>query len=129
MPRERREHEEHLENVEPVGVVILNDVSYLLQDVSEIVLDLAKLLRNRRADVMAFMEKVKEGPAAISELLPEEFLPFLMGSAGEVAGVAMETKAEEFAAVWRKRLWADPFEHPDAAHRPPSEAELESLDE
>lgn len=94
MPRTPREHEDHLENVEPVGVVILNDLSYLLQDVSEVVLDLAKLLKNRRPDVLAFIEKAKEGPEAISELLPEEFLPFLMGSAGEVAGVAMETKSE-----------------------------------
>lgn len=42
---------------------------------------------------------------------------------------AMETKAEEFAAFWRGRLWAEPFDHPDPVHRPPSREELAALED
>ena len=37
---------------------------------------------------------------------------------------AMESKAEEFAAFWRRRLWSDPCDHPDPVHRPPTAEEL-----
>ena len=94
MPRKSREHEDYLESVEPVGVVVLNDVSYLLQDVSEIVLDLGKLLKHRRDEVMDFLEKVKGGPDALPDLLPPEILEFLMGSAGDLAGKGMELKEQ-----------------------------------
>ncbi|MBX7243883.1 MAG: hypothetical protein K1X53_00185 [Candidatus Sumerlaeaceae bacterium] len=30
-----------------------------------------------------------------------------------------ERRAEEFAVTWRRRLWSEYFEHPDAAHNPP----------
>lgn len=42
---------------------------------------------------------------------------------------AMETKADEFAASWRRRLWAKPFDHPDPVHGPPTPEELARLDE
>lgn len=42
---------------------------------------------------------------------------------------AMETKAEEFATSWRRRLWAEPFDHPDPVHGPPTPDELAQLDE
>ena len=42
---------------------------------------------------------------------------------------ASETKAEEFAAYWRRRFWSVPFDHPDPAHHPPTEEELRTLDE
>jgi hypothetical protein len=32
---------------------------------------------------------------------------------------AMETKAEEFAAYWRERLWNEAFDHADPVHQPP----------
>jgi hypothetical protein len=93
MPRKRRAHEDYLEAVEPIGVVVLNDVTYLLQDVSEIVLDLGKLLRDRRDEVMELAAKSQDGPAALGQALPPEFLPFLFGSVAEVVGVAMQLKA------------------------------------
>jgi hypothetical protein len=34
---------------------------------------------------------------------------------------AGETKAQEFADHWRKRLWAQPFDHPDPVHNPDHE--------
>ena len=42
---------------------------------------------------------------------------------------AMETKAAEFAAFWRRRMWTQPFEHPDPVHGPPAVGELQELDE
>ncbi len=41
---------------------------------------------------------------------------------------AMETRATEFADTWRKRLWSDPFDHPDPAHNPPTMEEIAALD-
>ncbi len=40
---------------------------------------------------------------------------------------AHETKAEEFAEVWRKKMWSQPFDHPDPAHHPPSKEESRAL--
>ncbi len=93
MPRKRREHEDYLESIEPIGMVVLNDVTYLLQDLSEFVLDLGKLLRNRRDEVMDLAAKSQDGPMALGQALPPEFLPFLFGAVAEVAGVAMQLKA------------------------------------
>lgn len=42
---------------------------------------------------------------------------------------AMETKADEFAALWRRRLWSQSFEHPDPVHHPPTATELAEFDE
>jgi hypothetical protein len=42
---------------------------------------------------------------------------------------AMETRAEEFAARWSKKLWSEPFSHPDPVHNPPSAEELAALNE
>lgn len=33
---------------------------------------------------------------------------------------ALETKAEEFAIYWRRKLWSQPFDHSDPAHNPPT---------
>ena len=41
---------------------------------------------------------------------------------------AGETKAQEFADTWRRRLWEEPFDHPDPVHNPPSALELELLE-
>jgi hypothetical protein len=40
---------------------------------------------------------------------------------------ASETKAQEFAAEWREKLWSEPFNHPDPVHNQASAEELESL--
>jgi hypothetical protein len=37
---------------------------------------------------------------------------------------AGETKAERFAVHWCKRLWSEPFDHPDPIHNPPTQAEF-----
>jgi tetratricopeptide (TPR) repeat protein len=37
---------------------------------------------------------------------------------------SMETKAQEFAMRWCKQLWAVPFDHSDAVHNKPTDAEL-----
>lgn len=34
---------------------------------------------------------------------------------------AHETRAEEFADYWRRRLWLEPFDHPDSVHNAPPE--------
>lgn len=34
-------------------------------------------------------------------------------------GFYQEKLAEEFAIVWRRRLWSPPFDHPDPAHNRP----------
>ena len=41
---------------------------------------------------------------------------------------AGETKAQQFAELWRKRLWTERFEHPDPVHNAPTQAELEILE-
>jgi hypothetical protein len=40
---------------------------------------------------------------------------------------ASETKAQEFANYWRRRLWSQPFDHDDPVHNPPSKLELANL--
>jgi hypothetical protein len=40
---------------------------------------------------------------------------------------ASETKAQEFANYWRRRLWSQPFDHDDPVHNPPSMDELAEL--
>lgn len=40
---------------------------------------------------------------------------------------ASETKAQEFANYWRRRLWSQPFHHDDPVHNPPSKLELARL--
>jgi hypothetical protein len=40
---------------------------------------------------------------------------------------ARETKAQEFGMMWCKRLWSEPFDHPDPVHNPPSVSELSSV--
>lgn len=42
---------------------------------------------------------------------------------------ASETRAQEFADLWRKRLWSQPFQHPDPVHNPPDEGENRALRE
>ena len=37
---------------------------------------------------------------------------------------ASETKAQEFADTWRRRLWSKHFDHPDPVHNRPSKEEL-----
>jgi hypothetical protein len=37
---------------------------------------------------------------------------------------ADEKLAEEFAMKWYKRLWSEPFAHPDPVHNPPTQQEL-----
>ena len=37
---------------------------------------------------------------------------------------ARETRAQEFGMAWCKRLWSEPFDHPDPVHNPPGVAEL-----
>lgn len=38
-----------------------------------------------------------------------------------------ETRAEQFADYWRKRLWSEHLDHPDPVHNPPSPAESSTL--
>jgi len=40
---------------------------------------------------------------------------------------ADERLASEFAVTWRRRLWAEPFDHPDPVHNKPSSDELEQV--
>ena len=40
---------------------------------------------------------------------------------------AMERLAQEFADGWRRALWAEPFEHPDPVHNPPSDERAKQL--
>ena len=40
---------------------------------------------------------------------------------------AVETKAQEFADFWRKKLWSVNFDHPDPVHNPPTEEELKKI--
>ncbi len=37
---------------------------------------------------------------------------------------ASETKAQDFADVWRRKLFAEPYDHPDPIHNPPTDEEL-----
>jgi len=41
---------------------------------------------------------------------------------------AHETKAQEFADFWRRKLWSSTFDHPDPVHNPPSSEELERIE-
>jgi hypothetical protein len=40
---------------------------------------------------------------------------------------ASETKAQDFAMYWCRRLWSMTFDHPDPVHNAPSDAELAAL--
>lgn len=40
---------------------------------------------------------------------------------------AGETKAQNFANFWRRKLWSSPFDHQDPVHNPPSSEELEGI--
>ncbi len=40
---------------------------------------------------------------------------------------AGETLAQDFAELWRARLWSEHFDHPDAVHNPPRAEELEMV--
>lgn len=40
---------------------------------------------------------------------------------------ASETKAQDFANYWRRRLWSQLFDHDDPVHNPPSKDELAKL--
>lgn len=42
---------------------------------------------------------------------------------------AKKARAHGFARCWRRRLWSQPFDHPDPAHNPPSAEELAQLRE
>ena len=41
---------------------------------------------------------------------------------------ASQTKAQEFADTWRKRLWSEDFDHPDPVHNRPAPDEFEELE-
>ncbi len=45
------------------------------------------------------------------------------GASADRRRFAMETRAQEFAMSWCRRLWSKPFDHPDPVHNPPGEAE------
>ena len=94
MPRKRREHEDYLEAKEPVGVVVLNDLAYLLEDLGEVVLDLGKLLRDRRDEVMAAVAQSKAGSDGAMSLLPPEVLQYVMQAGQELAIEGMKVKQE-----------------------------------
>ena len=40
---------------------------------------------------------------------------------------ANETKAQEFAMYWCRKLWSEPFDHVDPFHNPPGAEELAAL--
>ena len=48
----------------------------------------------------------------------------LNGTSGRRA-FSRETRAEQFAEYWRKRLWSEPLDHPDPVHNPPLPEELD----
>jgi hypothetical protein len=41
---------------------------------------------------------------------------------------AGETKAQEFANFWRRKLWSSTFDHPDPVHNPPSSDEHDRIE-
>jgi hypothetical protein len=41
---------------------------------------------------------------------------------------AMETRAQEFAIYWCRKLWSEPYSHPDPVHNPPAAEELALLE-
>jgi hypothetical protein len=41
---------------------------------------------------------------------------------------ASETRSQEFADCWRRKLWSSRFDHPDPIHNPPSSKELEQIE-
>lgn len=95
MARNRRD-EEYLEETEPVGVVVLNNVVNIAEDVGEIMLDLAKLQRKRSTDFNAFLatlaEAQKGGPESLVKLLPEDVAKQVMGSVMSIMMVAGSLK-------------------------------------
>ena len=40
---------------------------------------------------------------------------------------ACETCAQEFAEEWCRKLWSEPFDHPDPVHHPPSPEEIKKV--
>ena len=91
MSRNRREHEEYLESIEPVGVVVLNDLAYLLEDISEVMMDLAKLQRTRGEDVAAAYKSLdRSDPASLNKIIPQNIAEFLNESVMEIMGMGME---------------------------------------
>ena len=94
MARERRKEEEYLEATEPVGVVILNDIVYLLEDLSEIILDIAKLQRKRPDEVQKVLAASKEGPEALAGLIPGEIAQAAQMAVMQLIGTVMQVQME-----------------------------------
>jgi predicted Zn-dependent protease len=56
-------------------------------------------------------------------------LQIIDGDAGSVRRkFAMETKAQQFAMYWCKKLWSERFDHADPAHNAPTEQEFADAD-
>lgn len=94
MARNRREHEDHLEANEPLPVVLLNDLAYLLEDLSEVILDLAKLHQSRRDEVVELIKTAKNGPGKLMPMIPPAILGTLIASGQQLAGEGAKLKAQ-----------------------------------
>lgn len=94
MPRAKRKEEDYLEDNEPVGVVILNDIVYLLEDIGEIIMDIAKIQRKRPDEFKDILAASKEGLDAMNKLVPEEIADKVKVSVFDLMGVALSLKNE-----------------------------------
>lgn len=94
MPRERRDHEEWLEQTEPVAVVVLNDLAFIMEDFSEIILDFSKLIKSRREEVIELITSAKGNPMAAASAIPQDILGYVMASGMELAGKSKSMRAK-----------------------------------
>lgn len=94
MARKKRSDEEYLEETEPIGVVILNNISYVMEDIGELMLDIAKLQRKKPEEFKELLETLQKGPEGLTKSVPEEIASQAMASFMALAMKAQSLKQD-----------------------------------
>ncbi|MFH2106032.1 MAG: hypothetical protein ABII22_02130 [Candidatus Micrarchaeota archaeon] len=97
MPRAKRSNEDYLEDTEPISIVILNDLNAIVEDIGEMILDIAKIQKKRPKEFAKFIaeasDKEANGQGALNAL-PEPLKQQVMSSFMKILGAAMAVKQE-----------------------------------
>ena len=105
MARKKRSDEEYLEETEPIGVVILNNISYVMEDIGELMLDIAKLQRKKPEEFKELLETLQKGPEGLTKSVPEEIASQAMASFMALAMKAQSLKQDKIGrASCRERV-------------------------
>ncbi len=123
MARKKRSDEEYLEETEPIGVVILNNISYVMEDIGELMLDIAKLQRKRPEEFKELMETLTKDPQSLSKVVPEEIASQTMSSFMMLAMKAQSLKQSTGASETEGKSSAGPMGNIDIQKMTPEQLE------